>query len=150
MTDSTRSTRRQPLPAVHAPQLKAQVDDSGELSPGDGVAGNPEGRQLDRVRQLALSKPEYGVSATGVINPIELMTNAGGGVGDVLVLTKPPGTAALATALKKDLVDAATVAVAVVPGRAGEIPGQVIGRLVEGRAGAVAVRVGPPSATAVG
>jgi selenide,water dikinase len=43
---------------------------------------------------------KFGYAVTGVIDPSRILTNAGGRVGDVLVLTKPLGTGILATALK--------------------------------------------------
>ena len=44
---------------------------------------------------------KYGLSVTGRANPKKLLTNAAARVGDRLVLTKPIGTALLATAAKK-------------------------------------------------
>ena len=40
---------------------------------------------------------------TGVVHPDELLTNAGGAAGDALVLTKPLGAGAVATAAKRGL-----------------------------------------------
>ena len=44
---------------------------------------------------------KYGLSVTGRANPKRLLTNAGARAGDVLLLTKPIGTALLATAAKR-------------------------------------------------
>src|SRR3954465_5509411 len=44
---------------------------------------------------------KYGLSVTGRANPKRLLTNSGAKVGDRLVLTKPIGTALLATLAKK-------------------------------------------------
>jgi selenide,water dikinase len=44
---------------------------------------------------------KYGLAVTGRAHPKRLLTNAGARVGDRLVLTKPIGTALLATAAKK-------------------------------------------------
>ncbi len=46
---------------------------------------------------------------TGVVDPRAVLTNAGGRAGDALVLTKPLGAGAVATALKRGLADAALV-----------------------------------------
>ena len=46
-------------------------------------------------------EPKYGMAVTGVVDPREVITNAGGRAGDVLVLTKPVGAGAVTTALKK-------------------------------------------------
>jgi selenide, water dikinase len=43
---------------------------------------------------------KFGYAVTGIVDPRELVTNAQGKPGDVLVLTKPLGTGVIATALK--------------------------------------------------
>jgi selenide,water dikinase len=48
-------------------------------------------------------EPKYGLAVTGVVHPDELITNAGGQPGDALVLTKPLGAGAVATAAKRDI-----------------------------------------------
>ena len=60
-------------------------------------------------------EPKYGLAVTGVVDPAEVITNAGGRAGDALVLTKPVGAGAVTTALKKGLAsdDALTAAVEV-------------------------------------
>jgi selenide,water dikinase len=45
---------------------------------------------------------KYGLAVTGRAHPKRLLTNAGARVGDRLLLTKPIGTALLATAAKRD------------------------------------------------
>src|SRR5215210_7984015 len=55
------------------------------------------------------AEPKYGMAVTGVVDPRAVLTNAGGRAGDVLVLTKPLGAGAVATALKRGLADAALV-----------------------------------------
>jgi selenide,water dikinase len=44
---------------------------------------------------------KFGLSVTGLVDPAELLTNAGARVGDLLVLTKPLGTGFVTTAAKK-------------------------------------------------
>ncbi|MBV9002082.1 MAG: selenide, water dikinase SelD [Solirubrobacterales bacterium] len=58
-------------------------------------------------------EPKYGLAVTGVIDPADLITNAGGREGDALVLTKPVGAGAVTTALKKGLADDEVLALAV-------------------------------------
>jgi len=58
-------------------------------------------------------EPKYGMAAVGEARPDKIVTNAGAGPGDVLVLTKPLGTGVLTTALKRDLVSEADLAEAV-------------------------------------
>ena len=45
---------------------------------------------------------KFGLSVTGLIDPADLLTNAGAKIGDVLVLTKPLGTGFITTANKKE------------------------------------------------
>src|ERR671914_1410954 len=54
-------------------------------------------------------EPKYGMAVTGIVDPRAVLTNAGGRPGDRLVLTKPLGAGAVATALKKGLADPALV-----------------------------------------
>ena len=44
---------------------------------------------------------KFGLSVTGIVDPLEVLTNAGARVGDRLVLTKPLGTGFITTASKK-------------------------------------------------
>src|SRR5688500_15461723 len=55
---------------------------------------------------------KFGYAITGLVDGDQMMTNAAGRVGDVLVLTKPLGTGILATALKAGVAPAAAVAAA--------------------------------------
>jgi selenide, water dikinase len=50
-------------------------------------------------------EPKYGMAVTGVVDPEAVLTNAGGRPGDALVLTKPLGAGAVATAIKRGLAD---------------------------------------------
>ncbi len=54
-------------------------------------------------------EPKYGLAVTGVVDPRAVLTNAGGRPGDALVLTKPLGAGAVATALKRGLADESLV-----------------------------------------
>jgi selenide,water dikinase len=47
-------------------------------------------------------EPTFGMAVLGEVHPDRMLTNAGAGAGDILVLTKPLGTGILATALKHD------------------------------------------------
>src|SRR4051812_7440683 len=48
-------------------------------------------------------EPKYGLAVTGTVHPDAVLTNAGGAAGDRLVLTKPLGAGAVATAIKRGL-----------------------------------------------
>jgi selenide,water dikinase len=52
---------------------------------------------------------KFGLSVTGLVDPAELLTNAGARPGDVLVLTKPLGTGFVTTAFKKGECPAAVL-----------------------------------------
>jgi selenide, water dikinase len=58
-------------------------------------------------------EPKYGLAVTGIVDPAEVITNAGGRAGDALVLTKPLGAGAVTTALKKGLAGERILALAV-------------------------------------
>jgi selenide,water dikinase len=58
------------------------------------------------------AEPKFGLAVTGTVHPDEVLTNAGGRRGDVLVLTKPVGAGAVSTAVKRGL-DGAPLAEAV-------------------------------------
>jgi selenide, water dikinase len=58
-------------------------------------------------------EPKYGLAVTGIVHPDEVLTNAGGLAGDVLVLTKPLGSGAISTAVKRGLAGDDDVARAV-------------------------------------
>ncbi len=49
------------------------------------------------------AEPKFGMAVTGVVHPDEVLTNAGGIAGDVLVLTKPLGAGAVSTAVKRQI-----------------------------------------------
>lgn len=56
---------------------------------------------------------KFGYAVTGLVHPDRLITNAGGRVGDEVVLTKPLGTGVMGTALKAGRAPAALVAAAI-------------------------------------
>lgn len=56
---------------------------------------------------------KFGYAVTGIIDPNNVVRNAGATVGDVLVLTKPIGTGAINTAVKKGVASESTVAAAI-------------------------------------
>ena len=62
-----------------------------------------------------IESPEmyYGLSVTGIIHPDKVLRNNSAKAGDVLVLTKPLGMGILTTAIKRDLLDIASMKEAV-------------------------------------
>lgn len=51
------------------------------------------------------NEPKYGLSVTGLVHPLKVVSNAGAKPGDLLILTKPLGTGILNTALKAEMLD---------------------------------------------
>jgi selenide, water dikinase len=58
-------------------------------------------------------EPKYGMAVTGVVDPSAVLTNAGGQAADALVLTKPLGAGAVATAIKRGVAGSDLVARAI-------------------------------------
>ena len=58
-------------------------------------------------------EPKYGLAVTGIVEIDKMMTSVNCRVGDRLILTKPLGCGILATALKGEVVDEATISVAI-------------------------------------
>ncbi len=56
---------------------------------------------------------KFGLSVTGLVNPADVLTNAGAKVGDMLILTKPLGTGFITTANKKGECPADVLAAAI-------------------------------------
>jgi selenide, water dikinase len=52
---------------------------------------------------------KFGYAVTGTINPNKVITNAGAKPGDVLILTKPIGTGAISTAIKRGVASEQTI-----------------------------------------
>jgi len=96
------------------------------------VVGFPEGADLTILREMIRGGAEtlrragvvllgghsvrdreikFGFAVTGHLHPKRVITNRGARKGDLLVLTKPLGTGVLATALKRRLLDDATLRV---------------------------------------
>lgn len=49
-------------------------------------------------------EPKYGLAVTGLVHPDHIFTKGGARPGDALILTKPLGTGAITTAIKRDQV----------------------------------------------
>jgi selenide,water dikinase len=91
-----------PLEAL-GPQVLAEILRGGADAARAAGAAIVGGHSIDD------PEPKYGMAVTGVVHPREVLTNAGGRVGDTLVLTKPLGAGAVATAIKRGLADAALI-----------------------------------------
>ena len=54
-------------------------------------------------------EPKYGLAVTGLVHPDRVLRNSTARPGDRLILTKPLGIGIIATAIKRDLADAALI-----------------------------------------
>lgn len=54
-------------------------------------------------------EPKFGLSVTGTVHPDRIRANAGAQPGDRIILTKPIGVGILTQAIKKDLLDEASI-----------------------------------------
>jgi selenide,water dikinase len=89
------------------------ADVLGEILRGGADAVSLAGASIVGGHSIDDPEPKYGLAVVGVVDPAALLTNAGGRVGDVLVLTKPLGAGAVATALKRGIAAPLDEAVAV-------------------------------------
>jgi len=100
------------LSIVCFPQ-KGDWDVLGEILAGGQAAMNSEGVVIIGGHSVDDQEMKFGYAVTGVIHPERVVTNSGALPGDVLVLTKPIGTGAINTAVKRGKANAATVEAAI-------------------------------------
>ena len=77
-----------------------------EILHGAGAVAAEAGVAILGGHSIDDAEPKFGLAVTGVVHPDEILTNAGGRAGDALVLTKPLGSGAVSTALKRGVPDA--------------------------------------------
>jgi selenide, water dikinase len=85
----------------------------GEILRGGADAVAAAGASVVGGHSIDDPEPKYGLAVVGVVDPAAVLTNAGGRAGDVLVLTKPLGAGAVATALKRGIAAPLDAAVSV-------------------------------------
>ncbi len=81
----------------------------GEILRGGGDAVTAAGASIVGGHSIDDPEPKYGLAVTGVVHPDAVLRNSGGAPGDALVLTKPLGAGAVATAIKRGLAGAELV-----------------------------------------
>jgi selenide, water dikinase len=81
----------------------------GEILRGGADAATAAGAAVIGGHSIDDPEPKYGMAVTGIVAPDAVLTNAGGRAGDALVLTKPLGAGAVATAIKRGLASDALV-----------------------------------------
>ncbi len=74
----------------------------GEILRGAGEAVTAAGAVTVGGHSLRDAEVKFGLSVTGLVDPADVLTNAGAHVGDLLVLTKPLGTGFVTTAAKRE------------------------------------------------
>ncbi len=84
-----------------------------EILRGGGDAAAAAGAAVVGGHSIDDPEPKYGMAVIGVVAPGAVLTNAGGRAGDALVLTKPLGAGAVATAIKRGLAAPGLVARAI-------------------------------------
>ncbi|MBP6002265.1 MAG: selenide, water dikinase SelD [Pyrinomonadaceae bacterium] len=100
------------LSIVCYPQ-KGDWDVLGEILAGGQAAMNAEGVIVIGGHSVDDQEMKFGYAVTGVIHPDKVFTNSGARPGDVLILTKPIGTGAINTAVKRGVASDSTVAAAI-------------------------------------
>ncbi|HMT06428.1 MAG TPA: selenide, water dikinase SelD [Pyrinomonadaceae bacterium] len=95
------------LSIVCYPQ-KGDWDVLGEILAGGQEAMTEAGVVVIGGHSVDDQEMKFGYAVTGTIHPDNVFTNAGAIAGEVIVLTKPIGTGAINTAIKKEIADAET------------------------------------------
>ena len=85
--------------ATLGPEILAEILRGGADAVAAAGASVVGGHSIDD------PEPKYGLAVTGTVHPDRVLTNSGGREGDTLVLTKPLGAGAVATAIKRGLAD---------------------------------------------
>ena len=101
------------LSIVCYPQ-KGDFDVLGQILAGGQSAMNAEGVVVIGGHSVDDAEMKFGYAVTGIVHPDRVIANAGAKPGDVLVLTKPIGTGAINTAIKKGIASKETEAAAIV------------------------------------
>lgn len=96
------------LAIVCYPQ-KEDLEVLGQILQGGQMAMNEAGVIVLGGHSIDDAEIKFGYAVTGVINPEKVVTNAGAKIGDALVLTKPIGTGAISTGIKRGMARASSV-----------------------------------------
>ena len=89
------------LNLVAFPETELDLSILGEILEGAAERVRAAGAVTVGGHSVRDTEIKFGLSVTGLVDPAELLTNAGARPGDQLVLTKPLGTGFVTTAAKK-------------------------------------------------
>jgi selenide,water dikinase len=96
------------LAIVCYPQ-KEDFDVLGQILRGGQMAMNEAGVAILGGHSIDDAEIKFGYAVTGIIDPKRVITNAGAQAGDTLILTKPIGTGAISTGIKRGVAKPDTV-----------------------------------------
>jgi len=83
------------------PEGKLPTEVLGDILRGGAAVAGEAGVSIVGGHTVNDAEVKYGLAVVGLVHPNRIVTNGGARPGDALVLTKPLGTGALATALKR-------------------------------------------------
>ncbi len=96
------------LAIVCYPQ-KEDLSVLGQILRGGQLAMNEAGVIVLGGHSIDDAEIKFGYAVTGIVHPEQVITNAGAQAGDVLLLTKPVGTGAISTGIKRGVARESTV-----------------------------------------
>ncbi len=100
------------LSIVCYPQ-KGDWDVLGKILLGGQRAMNAAGVVVIGGHSVDDAEMKFGYAVTGIVHPDKVIRNSGSRPGDILILTKPIGTGAINTAVKKGAASESTIAAAI-------------------------------------